>query len=247
MEDRVASQVRNFNNLEGSLPDYDCPKCKNRGEIAVNKDGRFKVYNCECKIIRINIWHIRESGLSGLVDIYTFDNYKTEYNWQKHIKDRAKEYVLTDGGEWLSVLGCVGSGKTHICTAVCSELMKRGVGLKYMLWRDESVKIKASVNNTDEYQALIKPFKNAEILYIDDLFKTKRDADVSAADINLAFELINFRYNQPDKKTIISSEKSVSELYEIDSAVGSRIYERSKKRDFCLEIENVSEYNYRLG
>ena len=221
-------------------------KCKNRGEIAVNRNGAFVVLDCECKVIRRNICCIRESGLAELLDIYTFESYTAEHDWQKYVKERASAYITVTGGVWLSVLGCVGAGKTHICTAVCGELMRKGLSLKYMLWRDESVKLKSAVNNHDEYTRLIKQFKDAEVLYIDDLFKTKKDAGITPADINLAFELINYRYNQPGKKTIISSEKSIEELYSIDSAIGSRIYERSKKHDFCLEIENANENNYRL-
>lgn len=239
-------QVKNYNESNGSLPDYDCPECKNRGGFARNRNGEFTVYGCGCVIIRRNIRYIRESGLAGLLGIYTFENYNTERGWQRYIKERAAEYVSEDNGVWLSVLGCVGAGKTHICTAVCGELMKKGYSLKYMLWRDESVKLKAAVNDFEEYANLISPFKYADILYIDDLFKTKKEAEVTPADINLAFELINFRYNQPDKKTIISSEKSITGLYDIDPAVGTRIYEKSKKHDFCLEIEDTAENNYRL-
>ena len=226
--------------------DYDCPKCKNRGEIAVNRNGLFVSCDCECRIIRRNIHCIRESGLAELLEIYTFENYTTEQAWQKYIKERAAAYVGENNGYWLSVLGCVGAGKTHICTAVCGELMKKGVSLKYMLWRDESVKLKGAANNHEEYIRLIQPFKDAEVLYIDDLFKSKKGAELTPADINLGFELINYRYNQPGKKTVISSEKSIAELYDIDSAVGSRIYEKSNKHDFCLEIETTNENNYRL-
>ncbi|MCL2774657.1 MAG: ATP-binding protein [Oscillospiraceae bacterium] len=189
---------------------------------------------------------IRESGLADLLELYTFENYKTTYDWQKFVKDRALEYVTSVTKDWLCVLGCVGAGKTHICTAVCGELMKKGQGLKYMLWRDESVKLKSAINDRDEYSRLITPFKDADVLYIDDLFKTKKDTPISAGDINLAFELINHRYNQPNKKTIISSEKSVNELLDIDEAVGSRIYERCRTHDYCLEIAKTGENNFRL-
>jgi len=245
-DNRVDTQVNSFNDIQGDLKGYDCPKCKNRGGIAKNRNGEFTVSDCECKTIRISMEYIRESGLADLLEIYTFDRYKTEYNWQKFIKERAIEYTCENSGSWLSVLGCVGAGKTHICTAVCGELLKKGHSLKYLLWRDEGVKIKAAVNDGEEYSRLIYPFKSAEILYIDDLFKTKKDTPLSPGDINLAFELINYRYNQPDKKTIISSEKSIGELLDIDEAVGSRIYERCKMNDYCLEIAKTSENNIRL-
>lgn len=212
-ESRTEADVRNFNGTIGNLPDYDCPECKNRGEIAENRGGIFTIYSCKCKTIRRNIACIRESGLADLLEIYTFENYTTEYDWQIYVRERAIEYISEPSGHWLSVLGCVGAGKTHICTAVCGELMKKGSSLKYMLWRDESVKLKASANNYEEYSQFMKPFKDAEILYIDDLFKTKKGAALTPADINLGFELINYRYNQPGRKTIISSEKSIGELY----------------------------------
>ena len=61
------------------------------------------------------------------------------------------------------------------------------------------------------------------MLYIDDFFK----GSVSDADINLAFELLNDRYNSK-RMTILSSERSVEDILELDEAIGSRIYERSK-------------------
>ncbi|MCL2775763.1 MAG: ATP-binding protein [Oscillospiraceae bacterium] len=244
--DRVDILVKNYNDMTGDLVGVDCQKCKNRGRIAENRGGYFMTTECECQITRRNIDYIRESGLADLLDLYNFDNYETEYDWQKYVKDKSLDYASDVTGDWLCVLGCVGSGKTHICTAVCGELMKKGHSLKYMLWRDDGVKIKAAVNEEEEYTRLIRPFKDADVLYIDDLFKTKKDASVSAGDINLAFELINYRYYQPNKKTIISSEKSIDELLDIDSAAGSRIYERCKKRGYCLEITQTGEYNFRL-
>jgi DNA replication protein DnaC len=238
--------VKNYNESTGDLSGMECEKCKNRGRIAINRDGYFKAFDCECMVIRRNMAQIRDSGLAELLDLYTFENYKITHDWQKFIKNRAVSYAFEDFGDWLCVLGCVGAGKTHICTAVCGELIKKSRSLKYMLWRDESVKIKAVVNDSEEYSRLLNPFKDVDVLYIDDLFKTKKDSVISAGDINLAFELINYRYNQPNKKTIISSEKSLDELLEIDEAVGSRIYERCKTHDFCLEITKISENNIRL-
>jgi len=170
LADRVDSLVRNYNDSVGDLTGIECVKCKNRGRTAENRGGYFMTVECECRAIRRNMEYIRESGLAGLLDSYSFDNYKTEHDWQKLVKERALDYAFGITGEWLCVLGCVGSGKTHICTAVCWELMKKGMNLKYMLWRNESVKIKAAVNDKIEYEQLIRPFKEAEVLYIDDIF-----------------------------------------------------------------------------
>lgn len=62
-------------------------------------------------------------------------------------------------------------------------------------------------------------------MYIDDLFKSGDQP--TAADINYAFEIINFRYNNPKLLTIISAELTEGELLDVDEAIGGRIYERS--------------------
>ena len=72
-----------------------------------------------------------------------------------------------------------------------------GKNTRYLQWRDEVPKIKAKANS-DEYEKLVEPWKTVEVLYIDDLFKTGKGKDEqeeqkpTAADINVAFEIINF-------------------------------------------------------
>ena len=64
------------------------------------------------------------------------------------------------------------------------------------------------------------------------------------ADVNLAFEIINYRYNDPQLITVISCERDVTELLDIDEAVGSRIYQRTKKYNISVSADNKK--NYRL-
>ena len=89
-----------------------------------------------------------------------------------------------------------------------------------------------------------KVWKKAEVLYIDDLFKTEQGKNPTTADINVAFEILNYRYRNPQLITLISSEKTIQELVRIDEAVGSRIFEMS--RDFCVNIGKDIKKNYRL-
>lgn len=83
--------------------------------------------------------------------------------------------------------------------------------------------------------------KMVYVFYIDDFIKET----VTDADINIAFELLNARYNDHEKLTIISTEKS------IDEALGSRIYERSTHRFKTLDVnrrfEMPSERNSSAG
>ena len=112
-----------------------------------------------------------------------------------------------------------------------------------MLWRDDAVVLKGMVNAPEEYSQKITPLKKAKVLYIDDFLKVKKGSVPTSADINLAFELINYRYINKDLITLISSEWLAEEIVSIDEAVGSRIYERSK--NYCLEFSGAGK-NQRL-
>ena len=125
----------------------------------------------------------------------------------------------------------------HIAHRICSRLMDSGKAVRYMLWRDASAELKALVTDGEEYQARIKPFKTVPVLYIDDFLKGGH----SEADIRLAFEILNSRYNDSQLRTIISSEITLFEILGLDEAVGGRIYERS--RGYVLEAPRE---NWRL-
>ena len=128
------------------------------------------------------------------------------------------------------------------------QFLLEGKQVVYMMWRDDIAKIKGlAAYYPDERQQMIDHFKTADVLYIDDLFKTGRNVDGSepkptAADINAAFESINYRYNNPALLTIISSELNEDELLDIDEAVGGRIFERSKS----FSIAKDRSKNYRI-
>ena len=93
-----------------------------------------------------------------------------------------------------------------------------------MLWRSVAPRLKSLVNSREEYEQLMREYRDTEVLYIDDFFK----GTVTDPDKNLAFELLNDRYNSRKTMTIISSEKTIEEILGIDEAIGSRMYERSK-------------------
>ena len=193
-------------------------------------------------VIRRNRDRILRSGLSDMLSRYTLDSWKVKEPWQKKAADLVKRYAADPSG-WVLMAGPPGTGKTHLCTALCGLLMQKGVDTRYMLWRSMSVQIKAAVNDGSEYRRLVEPLKRVRCLFIDDLFKTKSGQEPTTGDVNLAFEIINSRYNDTKKLTIISTELDVEQLLSVDEAVGSRIYERSKDFYLCL----VGKPNWRLA
>lgn len=243
-DDCLRQRMEWENAIPGSLTGYDCPDCKNRGYNTEIRDGYLVSVPCKCMATRRSIRNLEKSGMKELVDRHTLENFQEKQSWQSAMKQRAVDYLEHGGGRWFSALGSVGAGKTHICTAICGELLKRGKEVRYMLWRDMSVKLKAAVNEADEYDRLIWPLKRARVLYIDDLFKTERNGKISQADINLAFELLNYRYCGKKLITVISSERTMNELLDIDEAIGSRISERCGP-EYCVELEGKK--NWRMG
>lgn len=206
------------------LDNMDCPICGNTGWIMrTDDDGIQWSRECECMPIRRSIRRINGSGLQDMVKRYSFDNYETPTPKHELIKKKAKEFTAI-GTECFVIVGRSGSGKTHICTAICNELMASGWNLKYMMWRTEAAELKAMINEREEYKRRINQLRNVPVLYIDDFWK----GTVSEADINLAFTILNERYNGSNKKTIISTELTMEKILEKDEAIGGRIAERAK-------------------
>lgn len=219
-----------FNRNPGNLEGYDCPECLNRGfSFKTDDEGHLISVRCKCMTIRNNRRRVEQSGLSDLLSRYTFDAWIAESDWQGEILSGAKRFAENPDG-WFSVCGRPGTGKTHICTAICGELMKKGYDVRYMLWRDAATTLKAdSMRDAAAYSREIKPLKTVRVLYIDDFFKMGGGRPPTVMDVNLAFEIINARYSTDGLITIVSTERSLDELMRIDEATASRIYERTKQ------------------
>ena len=248
-------RVDGFNESEGNLNEedgYNCKACRNKGLImrAVQQDnGIWNSVSMECKCmgVRRTINRMKRSGLKNIIKDYTFEKFEAVDDWQKVIKDAALSYAKEPEG-WFFIGGQSGAGKTHICTAICREFLLGNKAVKYMLWRDDVVKLKNAVTDHEEYSRLMEQYKKIDVLYIDDLFKTGKTQDgqkqiPTPADVNAAFEILNYRYNDPALLTIISSECTINDILDIDEAVGGRIYERAKHP---FSINNDKRKNYRL-
>lgn len=227
---REDARLRAANSRPGKLAGFDCPKCLNRGySVKLGENGELISVPCECMETRKSIQALKKSGLENLIEMYRFGNYVAEEEWQKTALEDAKKFAADPGNGWFILGGVPGSGKTHLGVAICRELMMSGRSTKYMMWRDEITNIKAAVTDEEEYNRLVDPAKRASVLYIDDFFKVGGGRLPTSADISVAFEILNYRYVNKGKTTIISTELSMNDLLTLDEAVGSRIYERCEE------------------
>lgn len=256
-KERVQIKVDTLNKSEGELDKsiYYCEKCKNKGftYTVIESDGHYSelARQCDCKAIRQSILNIRQSGLESIIKKCTFERFETNEEWQKIVKEKAQTFANTVDSlenKCFFIGGGVGSGKTHLCTAIVGKMLSEGRIARYMLWVRDSSKLKAKVND-DDYESALDEYRKVDVLYIDDFFKITKDGYgketlPTSADIRLAYEIINYRYQHSELITIISSERFINEIEKIDSAVGSRIYEMS--RGNALGIARERSRNYRL-
>lgn len=234
-----------FNKRAGDLNEkdgYNCSKCLNRGEFAyIGENGLVARRPCSCMAARKSKRILEKSGLASLVERCRFESYQRREDWQRMAWEQAKHYAAAPAG-WFYISGRSGTGKTHLCVAACRELMLAGRGTLYMLWRDEVGKIKFA--DGDDRSTAIRRFQTVPVLYVDDFLKVGRGEAPTSADISIAFEILNYRYNDPRLITLISSELPLSEVIALDEALGSRIYQKAAD-GACIQLGNNAG-NWRL-
>ncbi|MDW8801476.1 ATP-binding protein [Clostridium sp. A1-XYC3] len=224
----------------------ECPACGGAGFV-IKKSSKYQdtIVFCQCREMdkALLIW--KNSGLQMEKNTLTFANYKPYNEVTKKAKNTAIEYfkqfnsIRNTRKNSIAFLGQVGSGKSHLTVALGVNLLSKGIKVVYMSYRDEILKIKQNILDEDYYARFIGRYKNCEVLLIDDLYKGK----INESDINIIFEIINYRYMNK-LPIIISSEFNAESLLSFDEGVGSRIIEMCK--NYIVQIEG-KENNYRIS
>lgn len=240
-------QVDAYNTSSGNLNEFDgfnCNACLNKGYIAYINEQGYEIHKeCRCMKTRKTLRLAKNSGLGDILADNTFKKFEVTEEWQKAIKEKAQAFCEDDAARWFFIGGQVGAGKTHLCTAIAAHYIKAGFDTQYMLWVEESKKLKSIVNEFALYKEHIEKYKNVDVLYIDDFLKTQHGEQPTKGDINLAFEILNHRLIE-NKVTIISSEKTLVEILDFDEATMSRIYLQTG--NYKINIERDRKKNYRL-
>lgn len=246
MQNLTQNQLKkNYNtqeSLQNKSKEYKCSKCRDLRYIIENDEA----IPCECKSLREAEDILKNSGISEGFRKKTFQNFNYNHNINllkaytsatKYVKDFYQ--LLPSRNNSIMFLGQVGSGKTHLSMAISNILMDNGIGVLYMPYRESIIKLKQNIMDSEYYNREISRFKNAKVLFIDDLFK----GSISGSDINTMFEIINHRYFN-GLPVIVSCEKTVDALLNIDEAIGSRLVEMCEGH--VVEIKD-KKLNYRVN
>ena len=256
----MRERMDRYNMTKGNLDpnEVDCPYCLNRGYMGyvVDNQQTGAIYDrfveCDCLRVRKNMKNVTQSGMGDAMKANTFENFEVKNMWQSLMLKAAKEYLNAGVGlgKWLFIGGQPGSGKTHICTAVAGELLQQGLSLFYVVWPQVVRRLKNMMTDSDAFDREIAKYQEADVLYIDDLFKPVTDSTGTAVtplitDVKIAFELLNYRY-QNDLPTIISSELYANEIAdEVDEAIGSRISEKADGYTVIIGRDKARNYRFK--
>lgn len=244
---------------------YDCLICKDKGIVADEKNN-WVFRECECLEVQKYKRFIQASQIGNQFMNIGFSEFKTEGRDTQVIQAKAAaiEYVKNFQnirktmensigffgmsyklGDQKKKVG-IGAGKTHLSIAIANNLMKKGIGVMYLPYKEIIIHLKQNRMDEEFYQREAGKYKTAPVLLIDDLFKGK----ITESDTDIMFEILNYRYSN-FLPVIISSELSIDDLIDIDEAAGSRIAQMTKKYaiQFRLSLDEVKRgvsLNYRL-
>ena len=224
----LAEIIRNLTNgvtFEEPKPS-SCPKCDGSGYIKSWENGISHIEECPiCAARKAHEARLKLSGISKEdYERYTMASFKPDTEEARRMKAAAGYYLANAKKEQSTgYFGKPGTGKTHICIAICQASNRPHY---YWQYRAEIQRIKnAAYRLPQEYDELIKKAATASFLYIDDLFKGAIiNGGLSGQDKQIMFDIINRRYMNK-LPTIFSSELPLKKIIALDEGIGSRIAE----------------------
>jgi DNA replication protein DnaC len=221
--------------VAANAPDGEvCPACKGFG-VLETPEGR--VVACRCRAEKLAEERLTAAQIPARYRDCKIENYKLDLPGTppSHAKARVKamrfieDWRACDRG--LLFVGPVGVGKTHLAVAILRTLVEEnGVKGVFCDFSDLLERIQATFSraNTDSADDVLAPYRDAELLVLDEL-GARRPTDWVR---DVLYGLINTRYNR-QRITIVTSNfsdmpaRAGDETLEgrIGAMVRSRLYE----------------------
>ena len=214
---------------------WDCEKCQDTGFVGVG-------VKCSCRIKEElqKLW--QDSGLSPEQEKQTFGSFSLDWYEDKkrarHILESCLAFAerVSNGqdSENLFLYGPIGTGKTHLCSAIANYVIQAGVSVIYLKISqllDIIRECKFNQENDQNRQHKLRTLYQAGLLIIDDL-GTENSTDFVCEQLFLLLdERINHRL-----PWVISTNLSPNEIGRLyEDRLSDRIFGMSVVLEFAGE------------
>lgn len=235
-----------------TVKSYNCDKCKDEGYIYFNKKDKFGQEHltakpCECLIKRNNEKRVAKSNVSELFRNCTFTTFEERSPRQKEVKELciefykqavSKEIDKDSKATAILLLGQVGAGKTHLAVAMMNNFIANNYNSLYTNYKDLVRTLSQNAMDKFVYKEEMDKCINADVLLIDEFFKCDNISELTSAQKNYMYEIINTRYNNRSL-TILTSEKSIQEILQVSDALGSRLFQMANQK-YVVDMTGIA-------
>lgn len=245
----------NYNNAQqfDEPTPYRCEKCGDSG-IVIGEDNVGRL--CECAIERRTKSLLSQSRLPVLLRNKTFDNFELRHYSQSRIDENgttyyklaeaalraAKQFVKDVGSDDclqnLIFVGTVGTGKTHLASAVANRLIADGKKVVFLVVPEFLEELRATYNDdvdTTESR-IMQQVQNADVLILDDLGAH----NFTEWTRNKIFSIVNYRSNH-GLPCVITTNHSPGELA---SLLGARTVSRLMENCNVLQLKAENDIRF---
>lgn len=150
----------------------------------------------------------------------------------------------------IALVGQVGSGKTHLLSAIANGLLQQNISVMYFPFAEVMEKMRE--NEFALKDKIVHQAQQADVWFLDDLFKpvtkmvngkTTKVPRASEWAQERMYEIINYRYLNK-KPILLSCELDFETLLQINDAIGSRLFEMCSS--YLVTIAEDPFLNHRL-
>jgi len=231
------------------LSKVKCRKCNDTGWEKLIKDKKEYLKKCTCRKLEI----LKDKCISANIPVkfagYMLENFGTENGDESLIRlvDIANNFINNyPAGKGIILHGETGRGKTHLLSAISTEIFKRypASDIYYIDWNDMVREMKSGESHTfRDFQVInntIDRMSKADLLIIDELGASSPSQWVR----DNIYYIINHRYNR-QKITLFATnyfDESIDGRPTLKEKVGDRI--RSRIFEMAKSY-NLSGIDYR--
>lgn len=233
---------------QNSQSSFNCEHCKDTGDIWVDAWSMKECTRCNIRKMEDIQRKVKAAQITDEFKAKTFGSFELEGRPEpiKKAFKVAQSYVIAfkqireTKHNGIALLGNPGSGKTHLLAAVANNLLSKSIEVFYFPWVEGMKELTNA--EFEQKQEIIHRMQQCEVLFLDDLFKGRgKPTDFQ---FETAWAVLNYRYLN-NKPLLISTERSLSDLLDIDEAMGSRIAEVTRNYKAVINGSR-EEMNWRI-